>query len=281
LQIYYIHLHQYRYSIIELFASQHLDLDRERGKKHQQNMTEVDSSIPIDTIINENEHILNTNTMENQDENDNTTIHDEEIIPTELLIHHLSEIDTIIFDDKTIYNYTRCNISGLGLTTSRAEWNKFPLRFINVSHNSIRTIESFNDLTSLQNLNLSYNELCDIDELNTLSALQLLQVDHNKLRSFPRYSQPLLVALTLSHNELTTLLPRAESLPTFSNLSLLDLSYNQLTSLNGIESCSSLQILLIQGNKLQTLEFIEKIPNLERLDASSVFIIAITILEIL
>lgn len=69
-------------------------------------------------------------------------------------------------------------------------------------------------------------------------------------------------------NELMSLLPRAELLPSFGNLILLDLSYNQLTNLNGIESCPSLKILLIQGNKLPSLDLIEKVPQLERLDAS-------------
>jgi len=53
-----------------------------------------------------------------------------------------------------------------------------------------------------------------------------------------------------------------------TNLEKLDLSYNNLTSLKGIEKLTNLKRLSLHNNNLTSLEGIENLTNLKRLDLS-------------
>ena len=68
-----------------------------------------------------------------------------------------------------------------------------------------------------------------------------------------------LKTLDLSHNQLTSL----EGIDFLVSLKALDLSHNQLTSLKGIDFLTSLVLLNLEDNKLTSLAL--KLPNLEEL----------------
>jgi Leucine-rich repeat (LRR) protein len=70
-----------------------------------------------------------------------------------------------------------------------------------------------------------------------------------------------IIELDISYKNLTNL----EGIENLSNLQILYCDYNQLTSLEGIENLINLQILYCDYNQLTSLEGIENLSNLETL----------------
>ncbi len=68
--------------------------------------------------------------------------------------------------------------------------------------------------------------------------------------------------LTLADNQLTRI---PKELVKLTKLKRLDISYNQLTDVKGLEKLNQLTSLSLEGNKLTDVKGLEKLTNLERL----------------
>lgn len=108
---------------------------------------------------------------------------------------------------------------------------------------------NFGQLNSLCLLDLSFNDLERVPEvLGQIHQLRQLRLQHNHITSVP-----------------TTLGQR------LGNLKVLSLQHNKLTTLpSGLCSCVSLQVLNVQGNRIESFsEDFAKLVNLKQLHASS------------
>lgn len=204
-----------------------------------------------------------------------------EILSRSTLIRGLSDIAPTI--DRKSFAYTRLDLSGLSLPSlSSPDLPSYTsLRFVSVQNNELISLNPLSSLPSLAHINAKENQISSINDVGEIKSLQVLELDGNRVSQFtaPICNQfTALIALTLGRNKITTItdsnINENESIPTTSPLSphssllLLDLQYNQLTSLT---SCfhlfPSLRVLSIRGNRIESLAGIESLSDLERLDA--------------
>lgn len=195
--------------------------------------------------------------------------------------------------DRKNYAFTRLEMVGQNIKTLEGEIAAYPeLRYVNLSSNELLDLSPLSVLPSLLSLQVSNNHL---SSLNTFLAtphphLQLLQVDRNELEtllceipvpgkkapgSALSINFPSLFALTLSNNKLTSLARPEDNPATFTNknghptLQVLDVAFNQLSTLVGVSAFPELRILNLQSNELDRLDGIESLVHLEKLNVSS------------
>ena len=106
------------------------------------------------------------------------------------------------------------------------------LERLNIGHNELRQLLNISALKKLRWLHAQWNHLGDLD-LGGLEQLELVDLSGNKLETLPRDwlgAKEKLQLLNVSYNEISSV-----DRETFLGLSLqhLDLSHNQLTSLDG------------------------------------------------
>ena len=160
------------------------------------------------------------------------------------------------------------------------------LRKLSLQHNSLSAQSLspaiaravFGCLPELRDLQLGHNSIEKDAVLGAIAAseagakLETLGLPSNSLKGFNPVSPMLFARLTtldLSHNKLTSFSSANLKVPC---LTTLDLSYNELTSLAGATFtgtiAGTLEVLLVSGNRLTTLQGVENLPVLEELHAS-------------
>ncbi|XP_062395009.1 toll-like receptor 21 [Sardina pilchardus] len=135
------------------------------------------------------------------------------------------------------------------------------LTHLTLDSNKISSINEhvFNNLNHLKSLNLSSNNLTGLHpgSFKSLYALTELLLGDNKLQSLPPgifNGSTYLQNLIIRRNILTNFSAVIESVKELTHLTRLDLSYNELKSLdNSADLPSSLQVLYLSNNKFTTL----------------------------
>nr|CAD7406557.1 unnamed protein product [Timema poppensis] len=121
-------------------------------------------------------------------------------------------------------------------------------------------------LNKVEWLDLSDNYLSDLSFLEGCTLLEELRLTHNVLEHLPDFQTfqlTHLVKLDLSRNYLTTLAPLgASELPA---LRFLDVSYNQLNNLSGVEACQELSEFYAAYNKLDHYDDLSSLKNCQSL----------------
>lgn len=174
----------------------------------------------------------------------------------------------------------------LSVDCAHTDLEKFPsdktfeddLFFLDLSHNSIQTLETPFDSKSLQVLILSYNEITELDDefFIYMPNLTFLDLSHNKIKVFENadvfYGLEKLTYLDLSFNNIFELPSKLFS--PLVNLQTLNLSYNNLTNefldlgtLSDLEISTSLTTLQMNKVGLQDLSnsFFDNYNNLKHL----------------
>ncbi|KAK7208073.1 hypothetical protein BZA70DRAFT_272835 [Myxozyma melibiosi] len=140
------------------------------------------------------------------------------------------------------------------------------LRVLRASHNNLSQLTAFGFLTNLQYLDLSDNRIETLDGMSSLVHLRELVVDNNELVNINGISQlDGLLRLSAKGNNVGSVNFEKSNL---SRLTDLDMSFNQLTRVEGIERLKSLMTLNLEDNMLSRLEPEGYLPNLRTLKVS-------------
>eukprot|EP00795_Rhopilema_esculentum_P002088 gene2088-17659_t len=133
-----------------------------------------------------------------------------------------------------------------------------------MQENGLQSIEGISSYNHLQILDVSHNELEDLTTLSNLPNLISLDASHNKLSTVLEFQPPLSLR---SMNKLK----RIENIGSLKHLQLLDLSYNAIRSLRGLQSHDLLDTIRLRNNEiidLSEVRYIRDLPLLRVLDLS-------------
>jgi hypothetical protein len=121
-------------------------------------------------------------------------------------------------------------------------------------------------ISCFQFVSCNIKDITNIFQMVYLPKLSHLNLSFNSLRTF-NFSNAIIASLSstltildLSHNKLTSI----DGLAQFSNLKILRLHNNQIENLSPLESCFSLEELWLSYNKIDWIQFIY-ISKLEKL----------------
>lgn len=179
---------------------------------------------------------------------------------------------------------------------------KYPhVQHINVSGNSLVKLKPLSGVRNLLTLNASGNQLVSLFDFrgetliyadfsdngissmaggDSHSALQILRLDSNRISQVTHIEKlPNLLLLSLNENNIETLerfpvslqelymaknlVKRVDmGLSQLFSLRILDLSYNQLTSLRGLEFLESLMVLSLNGNLIKNINSLDRVAQI-------------------
>lgn len=137
------------------------------------------------------------------------------------------------------------NITELGLHST--------LKVLDVSKNDLKSFPpEFSSLAQIKTLICSRCELQRTNDISNLQTLKKLEIDFNNLEETTLKPLPIgLVRLSLSHNHFCSI--SASVIVGLVNLSELDLSFNRLTTTEGLGACAQLNILILDNNVIVEL----------------------------
>ena len=153
------------------------------------------------------------------------------------------------------------------------------LRFLNLSSNKIKEIKGLENLKDLTTLYLQNNQISDITPLSMNTSLTTLNLKGNTAIDGNRsnYTGERLEAL----NKIAEILDRGgtinidtDKLGLFTNYKVLDLSSQNLTTLEALEELTQLTTLNLNANKLtledeKSQEILKSMKNLENLNLAN------------
>ena len=122
-------------------------------------------------------------------------------------------------------------------------------------------------LGMVKSLDLSKNELKIVSNMQPLTALVSLDVSRNRISKL--VGLPLgLTKLNVSHNQLVSI----EGIAALPFLTELDISHNKLVSLGGLPRVSPLSVLNLSSNRLPSLSGLEVLGKLQILHVDNNFV---------
>ena len=138
------------------------------------------------------------------------------------------------------------------------------MEVLDVSHNRLTGMPERLGLTYLRSLNLSHNKISNFRGLVGLKFLTVLDLSHNQIRSTQELSQVSrsLQKLYLNDNKISAL---DESFTQCTQLKILNLSNNTISSIENLKLCKSLCSLDLSNNYLYGIRQIEYLVGLSAL----------------
>ena len=132
-------------------------------------------------------------------------------------------------------------------------------------NNRLTSLAGTETLSNLRDLDCQSNSLDTLEEIEGCPLLERLSCSGNKLTIVVMRSWPLLHTLICFRNRLTTL----EGIDMCTQLQVIHCYYNKLATLRGINNCLSLRELYCNNNNLVDLRGLENCLQLGTLDCSS------------
>jgi len=131
----------------------------------------------------------------------------------------------------------------------------------NFSHNNITRIDDLSEHHFLQILILDNNEIRFIEGLIECHRLQELSLSNNKISNIENLDNLPLLRLSIKGNRITEI----ENLETLLVLHELDLSWNQIKSLAGLEDHDLLHTINLENNLVDDMKEIQHLTRLSNL----------------
>nr|XP_026501600.1 leucine-rich repeat-containing protein 23-like [Vanessa tameamea] len=155
------------------------------------------------------------------------------------------------------YTYLKAVCTGMSLTNISAIKSFQHLQFVDVSNNNL-TLENLQVVTELPFLLLIHADknLLNSAGLKKTKYMQVIIMNNNKLTSVRDVFQPELCTLEVGYNKI-----RRVDLLSMPNIKCLDFRYNLIEDISNFDF-PNLDSLYLAGNKITSLNGIEKLPNL-------------------
>ncbi len=141
---------------------------------------------------------------------------------------------------------------------------------VQLNDNQIRSIPKDLKLDKVQKLNLSHNKISSIPKDLKLDEVRILNLSNNQLKELPVLVMPKIEALFLSYNQLKTLPSmnyqnlKSLNIVYLDKVQMLDLSNNQISSIDKDLKLDELRALNLSRNKLEELPLLV-MPKIEGL----------------
>lgn len=147
-------------------------------------------------------------------------------------------------------------------------FDMFPeLEVLDLSCNSISKMENLDNCRILQELKLYGNKISSVENIGSLKELRYLQLQYNSITTLGEgLKLKNLICLRLDHNNLTEI--KCSQLCGCSNLRILNISSNRLTSLQALKVLPQLEELLAASNKLIEPPDLTPCHNLKEINLS-------------
>lgn len=138
------------------------------------------------------------------------------------------------------------------------------IKYLDLSKNSLKTIEGVVHCKNLITLNVSENELSDVDFLTnsqfSFHYLKKLDLSKNKLKSFSSKVTANLNHLILNGNEINTI-----DLDNLLALIVIEVRSNKLNTIENIDKCGLIEEVYAAENELTTLNLFQSLLKLKKL----------------
>ncbi len=165
-------------------------------------------------------------------------------------IGRCAKLETLILADCGI-----ANVTSLGSLPS--------IRVLDLSNNSIGSIDVLANLSTLDALYLGHNALTGFPVLRGLKSLRILDLSYNSLIYVGGVSAcTALERLNISQNKISSVTP----LSALTELIWLNASYNDLTDTSVLAPCTKLEGFLITNNRITDVDFLSNCPNIREVN---------------
>lgn len=152
------------------------------------------------------------------------------------------------------------------------------LKDLTLTDASLSGVAPLKDATSITKLDLSSNTIRTIDAIGSIKGLQTLVLHGNAITDISGLStNTVLISLDISTNNITSLAP----ISTLTSLTSLNASTNAISELGDIGKLTALTTLRLESNKLASVGSLSGCTNLEDLNLSSNTLTDITSLSTL
>ena len=142
------------------------------------------------------------------------------------------------------------DVSSCKLTNLNALADRPALEDLNAAANHLTTLEALRGCSGLKKLNVSENALTDVSILAELEALEDANLSYNKISELPKfdYEKSVLCNLDISHNEISSL----EALRDLVYLNYVLADDNKIRDLTPIAGCYNLVEVSVWDNPIDT-----------------------------
>ncbi|KAF4710732.1 hypothetical protein FOZ62_027029, partial [Perkinsus olseni] len=168
--------------------------------------------------------------------------------------------------------YLSCSIGNLSLTNLDPVLRDYRhLQVVDVSHNRLRRLDALSAMPCLRVLNASRNLLRRVDCLALSRSLEQVDMSYNEIQELGDWSncRTSLRELRLRGNAIKHIPPYG--LKRTNHLELLDLSENQITTIENIAHLPELAVLKLTHNQISSLHGLDGLNRLRELDVSKNF----------
>ena len=144
--------------------------------------------------------------------------------------------------------------------------NYSSLRRLDISFNALKSFKGIEQFPKLRDLSAYCCRLDDISTVGETSHLVSLLLQQNGITKFPISFKSLkyLRELRVDRNQLSSI----ENLNSCSSLRILDVSFNNLDSLSGLSGLQSLRELRANNNNIESLQTLKSLPSIRELQIS-------------
>ena len=169
------------------------------------------------------------------------------------------ELDSCVVTSETLTQIAACPklevliLANCGLSNVDALKDLQTLRVLDLSENSIGSIDGLTTLAALDELYLGHNALTRIPYLRGLKTLRILDLSYNALDYVGGVSGcPTIERLNLSHNRLSAVTP----VSALKELVWFNGSNNDVTDVAPLAPCTRLESFIMTNNKLTNVDFL-------------------------